>query len=508
MAGFNFGKGQSATYGGPLIERIRKKQIQLSSGSRPDDEVIFFRYKTTHNELFRFSPTPLRVTYIADYKNPDYDAAGATDEIKAERHYLTSSDVSKETNPLCYIDSSSVASVFFKTAEIIVDNQDITPTKDLGNLRGFYSAAEKSFMTDDERIKYFNMSNCIADEKTRTDLTSPELKRALETMNFSGKLNGIQKTICFGLPSVPFLSYPRNFNLCKIRGTDPPLTFPCIPPGTEIIIKLHRTLPTHRNVEYVVTEKSGNVVKAKEGCDAEFFSHQTATAPGALFKPKVTIRDIHLTGESIWLHPKIAARHLPTLLKSPLNYFMDFAIPSIQSIHAGTSSTNIAFPLEKDTKLVYVFFTFQNLLYHNPSSLHNCSYRVVVPDTLKKITFHIGNEELFWEGGITGISKGMVNGSNGVVNFFEYLRENDWIDTTYPTYFPPDDKYTYRGFFPLNLSHLDIDGSQELSVSMQFTAANSPAHLHAVAIKVSEINLQRLVQMKKSRWIMDRAALK
>ncbi len=223
----------------PKMEKCRRRFIPLQSSSSPQDEVLFFCFRVAGNELLRFTPTPIHVKYQVKYPNKDYEEGSNDAGKKHPYRYCQSSTAA----PRAYLDSLNLTSAFFSNIELDLDNNNLgLQTKSPGYMLGFYSRAQKIFMSPEDRMRYFNIErdSCVLDENDKLDVTSPPLSKALKSMDFQKPWDPEPRSAQLGWDSVPLLGYPYNFQLQRIRGQPVASTFSYLPAGTEVVVRLHR----------------------------------------------------------------------------------------------------------------------------------------------------------------------------------------------------------------------------------------------------------------------------
>jgi hypothetical protein len=234
--GFTYSRSSRSAVPGPRLERSRKRAISLMSNCSPNDECLTFTVRTGPQELLRISPTGLHVSYVVKYKNP---AVGAAHPWLSPR----SASAEAAETIRCYVDPLTSFSTFFESAEVLLDGEDTSlQLKNPGYLQGFYAMAQRIFMTEAERRKYFDIQAYVTDSRMRDDRdkNSEMLQKVLSNCDFDDKEDPVPRTVKLSIDGVPFFSYPKNFQLCRLKGQTPPPTFSYLPPNTELMLKLQR----------------------------------------------------------------------------------------------------------------------------------------------------------------------------------------------------------------------------------------------------------------------------
>ncbi len=488
--GFSYSMTERNAFPSPQFLSTKRFKIKLLSGSNPNADTLTFVLRTHPHELVRLLPQPIRIKYVATRANPNAANQGAA----ARLNLISSSGVAN--NPRTYIDPYTASSCFFSSAEVVLDNYDVTANLPSlgGGMRGFYEQAIKSFMPQDAKNRVYGSDLTIPNEGVRTALASPEMVEAFKSLDFNAADRAVPRTIALSMDSTPLLGPSRNYQLSTLQGRDPPDTFSYLPPQTSLLIRLFRQRPDHQQVEQVDdTNRS----------DTDYFKHANLTHDPT--DVKFDIKSIYLMAESTRVAPKAMEKLMANYARSQLHFLMDVAVPSYQHLPAGISEGEVTFMLERGTKLVYFFFVTEHQLFQNETSKKNCSFRTVIPKSLKRIRFFYGADELHFDGGLGDLQGTNVAGNLDVLTFLTYLRQRDWVDERYPDLFPRANEYGYRSFFPLDLTAMDTSegGRRELRVDLKFVDAGCEAGLLAASIRVMEGDMRRAVEAGgEPKWKM------
>ena len=505
--GFAYGQSERASFPGPLVERARKRFIPLLPSCQPNSDVLTFVVKVAPMEVVKFAPVPIFVSYVAWITNPNYDPNGATDKIKSPKLYAISQTDKETVVNRHYIDPLTQTQALFSHAEITLDGENLSlQMRNQGLYTGFYSAAMKTFMAADERAKFYDIHSCISDQVVRRKLDDPDLTEAFASMHFDVELDPQPRSLKLSFDGIPFLCYPRNFNLARLRGKkEEGVGFSCLPPGTEVVISLHRTKPDYRYIEQVavpgpLSDTDATVVHKFES-DADYFSD--ATMPNDLVKWNFDIRSVFLLCETLRLHPDAHRHFLAGVKTTPMRWFFDASDTGLQRISPGQKETDVVFSIPKGVALVYVAFTYQSNVHFTEGKKHSCSYRVTVPKSVRSIRFYLSGEEILFENGLQGITSTLADGSVSLEMYTQYLMERGWLDPDYPEVQPRGDKNSYKAFFPLDLSAFDIGQEKELLVHVRFDDGGSDKELIALCTRVMEYELTRSISPSQQRkWTL------
>ncbi len=480
--GFSYTTSDKNSFPLPQLLSTKRIKIRLLTGQDPNADTLTFVIRSHPLELIRLLPQPIRIKYVASQPTPNKQAADP------ERSYLRSLQANEVK---AYIDPFTASSTFFSRADVVLDNHCVSAQlPPHGGLLGFYTQAIKSFMTEEAKNRVYGDALTIPDEETRNNADSGEMKQALKSLEFDSKTAPTARTISLSMDSVPFLGPARNPQLASLQGREPPETFSYLPPQTSLMIRLFRQRPDYQNIE---------IVDGTNRSDTDYFKHADLTVepPDIKFE----IKDIHLMAETCRVTPAGMDKLMKAYAKTQLHFLMDVVYPSYQHLPSGVSEAHVTFMLEKGTKLVYFFFVTQHQLFLNKTSKKTCSFRVVVPPTLKQVRFFYGADELHFDQGLGKLHGTNVAGNLDVLTFETYLKQRNWLDNRYPHYFPRKNEFGYRSFFPLDLTAFDGNaGGRELSADLQFFDAGAAEGLICVALRVVEGDLCRIMQDGKPKW--------
>lgn len=360
-----------------------------------------------------------------------------------------------------------------------------------GLLTGFYSFAQKIFLPSEERARLYGGKALVTNEADRRDLTSKDMQEALKSMEFTSVTDPTARTMRLSYDGIPFLCYPKNASLCRVAEKDPGISFDALLPGTELIIKLLRTVPSVRQIEQV--NITGGLID-----DTRYFSAASITTD--LTNYVIVIQSVGIEVEIMTIEEESMKKIMHTYTSNILKYRFHVPDIALQRIAAGQQVLDVTFPIERGVELLYVGFGFQSQIYYNTGHKKWCSYRSVVPKSLKKISFHLDGDEIFFNGGLNQVASTEDDSSLSLQAFVEYLQQRGWWDSSHPEQFPRGDVFTYRGIFPLDLTGFTTNLNRDLIVNLQFGGTGSPAHLLVYCIRVCEEELRRQVINGQKRW--------
>ena len=522
-AGFVYNK--PLKFGGPKLDKVMQKSVSISASSSPDSEILTFKFSTGPHEVARFMPMPISLRYVMKVTTPKRAVVAGVPWANADKPLGLTADPEKN-NFRIYIDPFSPAQAFFDSAWLVVDNEDITllsrGDRD-AHLGGFAANAQRCFMTSEERKKWYNETGIVRDTGDWTKLAqgetvkgraeeftkqkydfNQEQKDVLRKTDFGLWSNPEPRVIRLGIEGVPFLSYPRNFIMSKLTGEKQSANWGFLPPNTSVIVQLRRTLPHQRNLEqvtipYKLVEEGGTENLAfHDVADDEYFSNKKVTvAPSEV---TTTIEDIKLEMEVLKFDPSVASKMLAKFDRPVMNYVFDAHDMQIQRVPAGQNVAKVSFSVDKNVKLAVVNFAYQNNVFYNKESNHNCSYRATMPEGISKLSFTFMGEPLITEE-FTQLEN--LNQTLSGETYNRYLEQRGLLDKDNPHYFPEKGLAPYRMYFPLDLTTFSPDGPRELEVTMTFTSGSaSPEGLLVLCDKIYESTLTRLHTQGKKDWII------
>ena len=508
-----FASSRKSAFGGPKLDKCVLRSVPIASSGSPNAEVLTFKFTTGPHEVARLLPQPLTIKYQMKAPNPHRTTAVGDPQTD---WYNTPGNVPVvSTNPgeiefRVYVDPSAPTPVFFDRVNVVLDQEDVTLQQRGGSggyLSGFTASAQRCFMNNEERKRWFGDPAIVKDSDDWAALHKgpfgAEQTAVLWKTSFGQNGDIEPRTIRLGFEGIPFMGFPKNFTLCKLLGVEPQASWGFLPPNTSVIVQLRRTSPHRRNLEQPVipykkhipasgsTDASDVLAYHRVG-DTKYFSDEAlAQQPTEVI---TEILDAKLEIEVLKFDPSVAAKMLAKFDRPTMTYVFDTHDTQIQRVDPGQSVARVGFVIDRNVKLAVVNFAFQHNVFFDAASKHNCSYRAVLPDYLEKLTFTFMGEPVIAEE-LTGLAKKGSNVSMSAVTLKRYLDQRNLLDRDNPEIIPQKPNVKgYRMYFPLDLSSFAPDGARTLEVTMTFTAGKmSPAGLLVLCDKIYQAALTRSV---------------
>lgn len=190
-------------------------------------------------------------------KNPDFKE-NATEPEKRITHVPVKAE---EGKPPVYLDPNNRLAAFFSSAEVKISGETISLPWMINDYQGIYQAANRSCLSDDDRVALFGEKfnyrtyknrhyQKVAPPGSSDAVLPPDIKEKYRELSF-GEAGAYQyKTIKESLDGVPLLGMPKCFALCKMLGEDYlDQQNQFLVPGTEVNVSLHKTTPSWKYFE-------------------------------------------------------------------------------------------------------------------------------------------------------------------------------------------------------------------------------------------------------------------
>ncbi len=432
----------------------------------------------------------------AKYANPNYDNAGATDEVKAKDHYIRPQD----SKPAAYLPPACGAGIFFESVDVHLDGQDILKEVEVSSLQYVYQSLNRAFSTAAQRRR-LGQETSIPSSKYDSDLgdgKTESMRAALTPLHNDSWKNGDTLYLEFGFDGLLFLSAPRNFALQSLQGGGVPNDNLALPPG-KIHPVPHNNGKKNTDLRFlpgscleILLHKREPLNSAVEwpGITAASYFSTTADATDAVKKIDFAIEACGLCYESTVLASgsKIAA----DLRKSSLTLHFDIPKISYQALLPSQQRLNLNVMIPSGSKCAYVFFMFGHQLWQSDVQKKHLSGRVSFPSSLQRAFFSIpGHESVAFKTGFAGVGAGSFS-SETCRTYFNDLRSQGVIDCNLEDMFPrvKTEKSYMQAFF-LDLRPFRIRTAQTLFVELEFDANLSPRQTYLVSNFVCELSLAR-----------------
>ena len=135
--------GGRRPFGKSSVTHREKKLASVAPGtSVENDSMLSFVITTGPYEFARFSHDSFMIELHGQYTNPEYDAAGATNEIKARKHALRA----KTKQPYAYLEPSVAGASLFEKYEVLINQKEVP--QNIGNYSPYYTRLSKLFSSD------------------------------------------------------------------------------------------------------------------------------------------------------------------------------------------------------------------------------------------------------------------------------------------------------------------------------------------------------------------------
>ena len=502
-------RDQPHTFPDPTFLRNRKIKIRLAPSSTLNEDVFTFTYKTANSEVLRMAPNPIVLKYSATEPNPHYvtddderAALGGTDAWKAKKQVpcMMGMGTAAKTERRAYINTAAGGNAWFSSCLIDIDGEDICSYyKPQGPTNGYYSYFQKLFLTEEERVRLYDVRHLVTCSKEDQDETG-DAKLALDTLNFENANSPKFRSLRTTFEGVPWMGYARNAQVSKLEGKKPAWNYLVLRPGTELAVHFRKHSPmwSYLEQQYVTNAAKGKVAYSPRTLHS---GDDSAVAPA---KYEVKLEDMFLEAEAMSFDtalPKHRA-YLARLEKSTQTQHIDIPNTSLLSVPTSTTRADLQFDLAPNTPLAYVAFAYRDNVFFNAASNHTTTYRCTWPTNCKKISFTLGSEEILFQNGLSDLS---VDGSVDRERFYQYLRDKNFFDYDNPDYFVRDTKgFSYRVVFPIDLAQYGMKLPTALGVHLEFNDQLSPDKLLAICCRVEPHKLVRVDDAGKSRWSVQR----
>ena len=392
----------------------------------------------------------------------------------------------------------------------MLDGEDVTQQlKKQGVYDGFHAYAQRCFMTNEERAKYYGLRGYVGTTSAWNNLdyvTTDEAKETLKTGDFGTYDAEVARAIDLGFEGIPFLGYPKNFALCKMAGiSNPVLSWGILPPSTKVVVQLRRPTPRYKYLEqHTLAVNENNEAVIKKPDQDKFFSKEAMTDP--LFEYEVNFKDIALGVEVFKFHPTSSKQMLAKYSKNKMSYHFDSHDMQVQRIPEGQKEPVVSFNIDKNVKLAVLNFAFQPNVHWMKSTNHNLSYRCVLPKFLESLKIEFQGEPIIAEE-LSKLYAADASSTPIESVLRRYLEDRNWFDTDHPEDFITRtlaDK-SFKFIIPLDLSAFEADGPRDLTVTMRFKEANtSPAALFLMCDRIYEATLTRTATSNsKTEWTVS-----
>lgn len=414
---------------------------------------------------------------MVSYINPVYvapPAQGVEDERTPvqKREYITIAARSKtdaETGdnirqgPILYPELG--ASSFFSSVSMDIDNCPIS-MEDM-RFQPLYQTHARKFSTEKVRTLAYGpeAANLLVPTKNlHEDATYDEAEQAVDSgseVRSRARPAGAR----FGFEGCFLLGAPKNLTLCSMeqRGVNNHWTF--LPPGTTVSIRLARADPQHAKVGWMMQHGGEDMAPAP-----------LTLAQDELKFPKMKIEITELS----LLYEAYDFDRLNFSFPGPdksLKFYHDGFVTGSSNLMPSTRICTNTFSIPDGTKMLYISYVHHFQIYFDPASGKGNFYKTVFPPNLKKVTFKINEEIVFWPDGLEGlIGDDAAYGSSGAKTLYKFYQDRNMTDRPFETFFPK----TAHGSpcdqtLALPVGELKLEGNSTLTLVSKFGSKLSPA---------------------------------
>lgn len=466
----------------PVCTKYAWDSIKLTQNSSANHELVNWAHHTSAPQIIKFKSNPLSLTYQVTEEIPE-----ETGEHTTASFYAAS--VSTTKGRIAYMNSLLGAHMFFEKIWPVVDNNDLMEMIPLQNpFPGMYSYFMRIFCDSATRLKLWNIDHVVKDSSvlTQSSFDFPtDYTRALQTMTFhktyrTSANKWYSKTISTFADGVPFLSNPRNYQVCQLLKLDyDEQNYFVLGPNTDFVVWARRHQKNEKMIQQV------KIINNKALADytaASVFSASAVTAEPYAYK--VYLRDAQIDMLAQNLDTSIAT-HRELLSKTQSDTWTRvFDAPEVitQQIPSGVLGHGLKFFIPPATPMAYLAFVYEDNMYG--ANNHTQSYLVNQLANCERIAFKVGNEEAWFAGGL----KLLDRTGRDKERFNNYLRERNWMDHDNPDYFPIDCQ-GYRCVFPLDFTLWNTATSKELKVELSFNGTGAPSKVLAVLVTVRTLRM-------------------
>jgi hypothetical protein len=393
-----------------------------------------------------------------------------------------------------YINPLLKGSTFFSKIEVNIDGQRINADnlEDRGYL---YQSLNRIFTNDKVRKpKFSERGHWISTTAERTwepmvpavvavlptatqlpvaarDRIPPRihrsLMRAMEPLMFDAKYPSLDNTMCFGQDGLfPFSTTNCGMNAI-VGGKN--AENPYLRPGSSISFVLHKRSPF------------GICVERATVTDDNYFSNgDCGVAVDVLYE----ITSITLTYESSTVD---SDDQLAALKRHDRQYYVDVPLMRLNNCLTGVKHDAQIISLPKNTKLVYVFWLYEDQFVYNASTNSYLSARFRFPPNMVGVDLAMpGKDNLLVSGGVKnlGVATGWNSGS--LRAYHSRLVREGLYDKDFESFSPnrKDGVLSYDQALLLNLKNYSIEENTQLHVTMKYSDNLSQArwYLHAFCL--------------------------
>jgi len=423
---------------------------------------------------------------------------------RAARHFIRPLDLA----PPVYINPLLKGSTFFSKIEVYIDGQRVGADnlEDRGYL---YQALNRIFTNDKVRKpKFSEKGHWISTTAERTytaavaatagrpaavdvvpvpatDAIPPKipkaLARAMEPFIFDAAYPSLDNTIVFGQDGLfPFST--TNCGMNAILGGMKNAENPYLRPGSSISFVLHKRSPL------------GVCVERADVTDDNYFSNADC---GAAVDVKYEMTAISLSYESSIID---SDDQLAALKRHDRQYYVDTPYMRLLNCQTGVKHDAQIISLPKNTKLVYVFWLFEDQFVLNTTANSYLSARFRFPPNMVEVQLSMpGKDGLLVADGMKNLGINTGWNSASLRGYHSRMVREGLYDKDFDSFSPNrrNNNLSYDQALVLNLKNYTIEEATQLHVIMKYNDGLSQARWYLKAFCV----VQKLLSCDgKHQW--------
>lgn len=467
------------------VTHREKKIASVAPGtSVENDSMLSFVITTGPYEFAKFSHDSFMVELFGRYTNPQYDAAGATNEIKAEKHALRA----KTKKPYAYLEPSIAGAALFEKYEVLINQKEVP--QNIGNYSPYYTRLSKLFSSGSgERDDALTITN-ISDVKTQAGpgaavlYNNPPVYMAatgyLDYHTYNSKRGKTVPVYLEGL--FPFSQNCRTIS--SIDGREEP----------------HGLIPCNTTIEFRAYKKSplNQMVGADIAFSGYYQEEQATTDPVEI---ELTIKNAVLAYESVHVKPnKIREMQGKLADKGELIFHYDKPHVQVYSLPQNIRNINQTFVIPASCRILYLAFFKSWQLFYTPAKKKRTSTHLFYPDNLARLSLDFAhNQDILIKDGLHDLGNVGHNNHPSQRLFYNYLREKNIFNYDFETLFPTGaERVSGCQAVAVDLKPYMIDSPQQLTVKCVFDENLSPSDTYLILFSVHTNG--KITYSKREDW--------
>ena len=511
------------------------KFVPISSGSPNNKGVVEFEYTAGINEWFRLAPAPFFVDYQINLKNPQKvaDPTPAEDgtidwkkdpptidvgNISVTKDYLYTSKVQVMSQTVTkghgfYLPPEMGFGCFYTHVEVFIDGMKIGDESDMMNQNKVYQQFNRIYATNEvrEKVNQVVVEKNIADRTTNRTVSvkkkedgtyTTEVKKTRSptqlllgrtTATETYEIGTFKLTDRFTLDGNFAVSPPFCNALSTLRGTQDLNENGFLPPGTTIMIRLHKKSPLFSMLQIFDLDFDDLYEKNSLTADENEQIHKE----GAFLQ----ILNLALMIESKTLPDMVSNKQLTRTLNYPFNRVqMD-----ICNVEQGHQHLTMRSRVPAGSKAAFVTFMKEEHLWFNSNSKKTQCNFFHFPQNLNNLNFSLTDHgTILNKEGLNDISKYRRNYSADLQNYYTAsISGKNLTDITFDEMFPrasnPLLEPLTQSIF-INLQDYYIEESTRLEIESHYIGSLSPTNTKMIVCYVLDYNLKRT---PNGKWVLE-----